>query len=366
MQLMDRLAKGMGYGPLTLETAANLPASPWAGNNLASVDLAELFGLGSCIQPTRAKAMGLATVSKGRRAYAGNIGRMSFRTTKAGVAAPFQLSILDQPERDRSRAQTLTWTVDELLFYPHAYWVITERDFYGWPAWVKLCPNDQATTDNDGRLLTAWGNPIENYLGVIQFDAIDAGLLIDGAETIRRALVLNRAASLAEDNPVPALDIHNDGDDLNDDEIKELLDSWQAARRTRGVGYSSKGIKVTSLGLPVEQLLIEGRKAITLELVRHLGLPAWAVDAEVTGSTLNYTNRASRNWELIDLGLAPMMTAITSRLSMPDVTPRGWAVEFNTDELTRDDTTTRYTNYNLGIVGGYLSADEVRVLEGLA
>jgi len=361
------MARALGYSPLTLEAAVMTGyATPYSTGTLEQMTLDDLFGIADHITVNRAKAMTLAPVAKGRRVIAGNIGRLSLVTTKDGLPAPTQMSLLAQPERDRPLAATLTWTADALMFYPRTWWVVMERDFYGWPAWVKVLPQEDAELDLEGHLVKAWGQPLSSYQGVIQFDGVDAGLLIDGADTIRRALIINRAASLAEDNPVPALDIHNDGEDLTKDEIDTLLDSWQAARRRRGVGYSSRSVKVTPLGLPTEQLLIEGRKAITLELSRHMGLPAWAVDAEVAGASMTYTNRASRNWELLDLGLAAPMTAISSRLSMGDVTPRGWAVEFNHDQLTRDDMKTRFETYKIGRDGGFITQAQIDAWEGWA
>lgn len=82
------------------------------------------------------------------------------------------------------------------------------------------------------------------------------------------------------------------------------------------------------------------------------------------GSTLSYENRASRNWELLDLGLSPMMTSITSRLSMGDVTPHGWQVEFNTDQLTRDDMKTRFETYKIGVDGNFVTPEQIAAWEG--
>lgn len=368
MGIVDKTFRLLGYGPLTVDAAVQAAVtgyrSPYGGASvLETATLEDLFGLAANLTVTRERAMKLAVVAKGRRVIAGNIGRLSLRTMADGKLAPVQLSLLSQPERSRPLSATLTWTADQLMFYPRTWWIVQERDAFGWPAWVKLLPQADAMLDTDGILVGAWGRPVQAR-DVIQFDAIDSGLLIDGAETIRRATILARAASLAEDNPVPALDIHNDGEDLDDDGIKELLDSWQAARRQRGVGYSSKGITVNALGAPVENLLIEGRKAIDLELARHIGAPAWAVDVEVPGASMTYQNRAARNWELIDISLSAPMTAISSRLSMPDVTPVGWTVEFATDTLTRDDQKTRFEAYKLGKDGGFITNEWIAAQEG--
>ena len=360
----------MGFGPVTMGVSQAHSVergykSPWSPDDvLSQVLLEDLYGLATSVSVNRDKAMGLSVVSKARRVICTNIGRLTLETSKDGVPVPQQPSLLLQPERDRPLSETLTWTTDALYFYPQTWWIVQERDYFGWPTWVKLLDQADASVA-DGILTHAWGQPVGNRDGdikpadVIQFNSVDGGLLHDARATLQRALILVAAASLAEDNPVPGLDIHNDGEELQQEEIEELLASWQAARRQRGVGYSSKAIKVTTLGNPVENLLIEGRKQIDLELVRLAGIPAWAADVPVEGASLNYQNRASRNWELIDLAMAPYMNVITSRLSMPDVTPRGWKTGLVLDEMVRDDVGTRYANYKTGLEAGFLTLEQI-------
>ncbi len=357
---------GAQLGVDALTTPGDLPPeSPWAdGSGLATHMLEDLYGLARGITVTRKKALSLDVVAKGRRVYAGQTSRMTLRNVKHGKPAPSQMSLLAQPERDHSCASTLIWTCDQLYFHGRTWWIVQEREWYGWPLRVKRLDRKDAKFDTDGKLIEAHGQPVEAR-DVIEFEYIDGGLLNDAADIVRRGLIINAAAALAEDNPVPALDLHNEGEELSPTQIEELLTSWQNARRKRGVGYSSKSLKVNPLGPPVEGLLLSGRKAIDLALARHVGLPAWALDVPLEGSTLNYQNRASRNWELLDLGLSPMMTAITARLSMRDVTPLGWSVEFDTDQLTRDDMKTRFETYRIGLKDAdFVTVDQIAAWEG--
>lgn len=371
MNVLARLGRGLGFTEITAEVAASASSgaqrgirSPWSPYGvLQQVTLEDLFGLAHGVTVTRQRALSLSVVNKARRVIAGNIGRLQLVAITGGQPAIVQPPLLAQPEADRSLSETLTWTADALFFHPCTWWIIQSRDYYGWPLKVKLLDQTAAELDTDGVLVRAWGEPV-NSADVIQFNSIDSGLLTDARDIIQRGIIITHAASLAEDNPVPALDIHNEGDRLQAEEIEELLGSWQIARRTRGVGYSDKMIKVNPLGAPTEQLLIEGRKAIDLELVRACGIPAWAADVPVETSALNYSNRASRNWELIDLALAPYMNAIESRMSMPDVSPAGWSIAFVADELTRDDAATRYANYEIGLRAGFLTLPQIYKWEG--
>lgn len=366
-KLADVALKLIGAEPATklAEAIASPPA--WADDRHLSI-ISQLYGLAdsSNIVISRRTALGLPVVAKGRRMLATNLGRMTLVNRKGAGLAPMQMPYLQQPEADRPLAQTLTWTADALYFYPRTWWIIQKRDAAGWPArgGVKLLERPDAEFDADGKLIKAWGKPVEPR-DVIQFDAPDGGLLHDGHNLVRRAVILNRAASLAEENPVPSINLENVGTTgLEGHQIVDLLENWMEARRRYGVGYTDKNIKATPLGIDNAQLLIDGRKQMDLDLARQVGLPAWAADVPVEGSTLKYENRSSRSWELIDLFLATYMTTIASRLSMNDTTPIGWTTAFDTDELTRPDMKTRFDTYKVGIDGGFIDQTWIEAQEG--
>lgn len=367
MTFWDKVASALSLKPITAGIDGTALGSPWAdSSHLAQITIDQLYGYAEAMPLTRHRAMRLAPVSKARRVIATNIGRLPLTAAgKDGKPLANQPAIIGQPETGITRSTSLTWLADSLIFYPAAWWQITRRDAEGRPAAVRWVPEGEADVNAAGQLTGAFGHACRPDDG-IRFDSPDAGLLCDGRDTLRRAIRLNRAAALAEDNPVPSLDIHNDGDELTDDEINTLLKSWTNARQTSGVGYSSRSLKVTPLGQPPEQLLIDGRKAITLELARHIGVPAWTIDAPIEGTSLNYSNAASRNRELIDTALSPYMTAITDRLSMDDITPHGTTVSFDTDALTRPEKQARYTTYQVGLDAGFLTVADVREAEGLA
>lgn len=347
MRLLDRVLGRLGY---TLASEVGY-ASAWSDNShLSDVDLADFLGFAEgYIRLNRTTAMQISTIAAGRNTIAGIGGRLPLYAEQGGTRASQQPALLGQPERGIPRSTTMTWLYDTLLFYPQAWWHTTERDFYGWPLWIESVKPDEARTDKDGRLIAIGDRPVKPE-DVIRFDSpLGGALLFDGQNKIKRAIAIEAAAALAEDNPVPVVELHNDGADIGKPEIDTLLDAWSADRRRRGVAYTPKNVKVIPHGSPVEQLLIAGRKAINLDLIRHMNLPAWAASNAVEGATMTYDNRQLRNWELIDITLAPYFAAINDRLSMPDITPRGWKVKTDTDELTRPDQKTRFQTYRIGL-----------------
>lgn len=365
MGLIDRLANRLGYTPLTRELATEYTSAWSTSDTLAHIAFEDFYGaISPYIRTNRANAMTVGTIGAGRQNIAGTIGRLGLYAEQGGSRAALQPALLSQLERGVPTSTTLTWTADDLLFYPCAWWVVRERDFYGWPVWVQRVPHDDAKTDSEGRLIGI-RDELVDAKDVIRFDSPNgSGLLVDGARTIKRAIAIELAAALAEDNPVPTIELHNEGDPLDADERERLLDAWASARRKRGVAYTPKNLKAIPHGQQPAQLLIEGRRALSLDLVRHMNLPAWAASTAVEGATMTYDNRQLRNWELIDLTLAPYFAAIGGRLSLPDVTPRGWTIKHQIDQLTQPDQKTRFETYEIGKRAGFIDNTWIAAQEG--
>lgn len=330
--------------------------------------LGELFALAdaSDIFITERTAKSLPVVSKADRLLTTNLARMPLVSRKGGLPASPQMGFIQQPEADRPRSATITSIARALFYRPCAWLIVQKRDAYGWPArgGVKYLKPKDATLDADGRLTHAWGQPVEAR-DVIQFDSPDGGLLYEGRKTLRRAVILDRAASTAEENPVPSIDLHNSGTKpLDETQIRDLLKSWRNARALYGAAYTDGTIEAKPLGLQHEQLLIDAQRQMDVNLARQVGIPAWAADVAVDGASLNYTNRQSRAWELIDLYLTGYMTPIADRLSMNDVCPMGWTNEWDQDVLVRPDQKTRFDTYKVGIDGGFIDQAYIDAQEG--
>lgn len=358
--MMQRVLSAFGWLP-------DQPASLWSSaENLEKVDLIDLFWLGNNVRMTRENAMKIGTVAKIRNRIAPRIGGLPLYYMKGGQRdASGVLTFLQQPDPARTRSSLLTWTVDQMLFYPVTWWKVTDRGAYGWPSAAELVMHADAETDDDGNLIKHRGQPVAAR-DVIRFDSPSAGLLIDGERTLRRAVVIEMAAAKAEDNPVPSFELHNDGDSLDRDGIEKILSDWINARRKYGVGYTSKGIKAQAHGIAPEQLLIEGQKRVDLQIVRHMNATARMADVPVEGSSLTYANLAQANRDEIDSSYALYMDAIADRLSLGDVTPRGWQVLFDTDRLTRDDMKTRFETYQIGKAAGFIDNAWIAAQEGWA
>lgn len=341
--------------------------SPWSTSHLEAVTWAHLLDMPEDSRPiTRADAMAIPAVARGRSLICGQAARLAL--TAVGAQGPLspQPSIIAQPERFRARALTMSWAVDAMLFHGRAWLLITERYADGGkPRRLAWAPEHAVGWNPNTGRFTAWGQdvPLDD---VIRVDGPHEGVLNYGRAPLRAARALSRAAARAAANPVPSIDLHQTGGDkLSQQEIDSLIDRWMRARsgRNGGVAFTSPTVEAKPLGQAVEQLLIQGRQQAEKECAQLLNLPAWAVDAAVAGSSLTYSNVPSRSRELLDYTLQPYMDAICGRLSLDDVLPHGtWAIA-DPGALLATDFQTRMNGYQAAITAGIYTAEECRALE---
>lgn len=365
MPLLSSFTAGLTSALNLSRPATRGVASPFAPpSHLASITLDNLFpGVDmSTLAPTRASAMRVDSVMAARNRIVTPIAGMPMVTV--GGACP----LVANPERGRPRAVTLAWTVDQMLWYGRAWWEITERRADdGRPTAVVLRLEDQVTYDPDRGTVTVDGFAPRPATDFIRFDALGEGVLATAGDVLTRAVLVEAAAARAADNPVPSIELHQTEGSrpLSNEEVDALIARWARARRgaNGGVAFTGPSVEVKTHGAAAEQLLIQGRTAASLAVARSFGLPAWALDVSVTGSSLTYSNVPSRSRELLDYSLRPYMDAIEGRLSMDDVAPPGVEVRLDPIRLLRGDFADRMNAGKVAIEAGIYSVDEIRALE---
>lgn len=354
---MNALAKLFGIHRLEI-------ASPMGErSHLEAVTFAHLAGIDlEGLPVTRTQAMSIAAVARARHLITGTIARLPL-VTMQGDRPTTPAPILERPEKLRPRFQTLTWTVDAMIFYGRAFWLVKERTTGGYPAAVEWLPEWEARLDDLGNVTHAYNQRV-NPADIIRIDAPHEGLLNYAADRLRAAIRLDRAALVASSNPVPAVELHQTGGSaLTSEQANELVAAYSAQRAKSGVSYSSQNIETRTHGAHPENLLIDGRKASALDIARLLNLPAWALDAPTEGSSITYSNTPSRSRELLDYTLAPYMEAIAARLSSDDILASGIWARFNTDPLLFEDFTTRMSAYKTALDTGIYTVEDLKARE---
>lgn len=340
--------------------------SPWASADALSViTWAGLLDGSEALPVTRQQVIALPAVARGRDLIAVSVARMPLAAVNSAGRLADQPRIMARPEVGRARFNTLVWTVDDLIFTGRSVWLVTDRYAEdGRPRTARYAPPSSVETDTEGNVVAVFTRPIEDPRDVIRFDGPHEGILTRANETVRTTRALFADYARAVRSPNPDIDLHQTGGDpLSDDEISALITWWTQARATGRVAYTNQSVEARALGQQPENLLVAARHEAALDLARHMGLPAWAVDAEVGGSSLTYQNVPSRSRELIDYTLAGYMEAITGRLSLDDVTPAGVWAAFSTDTLTDGDFAARMAAAEIAIRSGVYTAEQMRARE---
>lgn len=305
--------------------------SPWVTSDLSTV-LVDLIG-SDAIPMTRDAAMRVPSVSRARNVICPTLGRVPLIVT--GTESAETLAFIEQPDPTQPRFLTLTWTFDDCLFYGVSWWQVTSRYASQKPRTARrILPGGVTRADGGG--WRVYDQPV-SPLDLIRIDGPHEGILNYATTTLRQAGELEAAALKNAKNPIPAVDLHQtQGITLDKVERQELVTEWAKARQGEngGVAYTSPNIEARVLGSPAELLLSKGRNSVAVDVARHASIPADSIDASVEHASMTYNTTETRMRALIDFGLASYGTALSARLSMQDVTPRGSTVELSYDAIT--------------------------------
>ncbi|GAB3990095.1 phage portal protein [Nocardioides marmoraquaticus] len=311
----------------------------------------------------RKRAMQVPAVKRIRDLIAGTLGTLPLEL----VGPDRRLArwpLFDQPERDVPRSVTMAKTFENMLFEGVAWWRVVEREYRGWPVYVKRLDPAKVQKGEDGRIYVD-GRHVPDA-DLIRFDSPTDGLLLAGARAIRTCLMLDQAAARIADGipPVEYFTPADNVDPADDDTIAAFLDDWQEARRKRTAAYVPAALIYHSGGVDPDKLqLAEARQHAVLEISRLVGVDAEDVGVSTTSRT--YQNGVERRKALIDYTLAPFMVAVQDALSMDNVTQRGYRAQLNVDQLLRADAKSRYEAYKVGREVGAITDERIAELEGV-
>lgn len=333
---------------------------------------ASFFGLTSYDDPvapaskvSRRSAIQVPAVKRGRDMVPGVLGTLPVDLLNAENQV-VRTSLLEQPEVGIPRSVTLIRTFEDLWFEGVAWWQIIEYGWHGFPTRVKRLDPTTVTVRQDGKVYTttagnsgvAWDWVPDADL--IRFDGPNDGVLVAGARAIRTALKLDSSASKYADGNQP-LDYFTpkDGYDPEQGDLDEFMGDWDVARSQHATGYVPSWVDYKTAGWNPQQLqLAEARQHAALELARAMGLGP--EDLGIPVPTNTYFNAFDRKQHRLQNTLRAFIVAFEDRLSMNDVTPRGYSVRLNLSDLLRSDDQARMTVASQGMFAKVLNPDEAR------
>jgi HK97 family phage portal protein len=317
----------------------------------------------------RNDAMQVPAVSRARNIIAGTIAELGLESYNEITGAKIQgRSLLRQPDPALPRIVTMCWTVEDLLFKGHAFWLVLAVDPEdSRPSEVRRIDPTRVTFTTDlqtDEILNGFyldGNlcPPNGVGSLIMFSGIDEGLLNRGGRTIRTALELEMAVSRMAAEPNPTMVIKNTGVDLPPEQVSSLLSQWKLARSQRATAYLSGPLDVTTFGYDAQQMELSASRLNTAaEIARLCNIPAWYLNAESASAT--YSNVSAERRSLVDFSLKPYMACISERLSMNDLTPRGQIVKFDLDDYLRGNPLEQIEVLEKMLAAGIINVDEAR------
>jgi HK97 family phage portal protein len=331
---------------------------------------AQIFGLETYSDPiapasriSRREAIQCAAVKRARDLICGNLSMLPLAVYDT-ENIKHESNLLDQPERGRTRTATLADTIDDLLFEGVAYWRVTERGWDGYPAWIKRVRPERVSIDEDTGIVRVDGREIPSR-DLIQFESPNDALLKAGARAIRTTLRLEAAAANYADGtpPIDYFTPAEGADPADDEDVLDLLNAWKDARRTRATAYVPASLNYNTGGWNPEQLqLADARQHAVLEIARAAGVDPESLGVSVGGMT--YYNAQDRDRVFLRSTLGAYRAVIEQRLSMGDVTKRGYFVRFDLSDFLRADDKTRMEVHALARQLGIETEEEARAAEG--
>ena len=324
---------------------------------------AQADGLGPVTAVSRRVAMSIPAVKRARDIICGTLGTVPLQVVDT-ENVPTINSLLDQPEPNVPRSVTMTRLYEDLLFDSVSWWRRRDNNFRGYPVSVERVDPSRVEVRADG-LTYLDGRPSSS---MIQFLSPNSSLLVDGARAIRTLLRLEATAGQYADDPrMQGYFSPVDGADPGDDaDIQAMLVQWRRLRQQGTTGYIPAALKYETVpGFSPEQMqLVESRAAAVLEIARLTGVDPADLGVSV-GAGRTYQNAQDARRQRINDVLGPYATAVTDRLRMADVTPRGFEVRADFSAFLRADDATRLGNYQTGIAMGLYTVDDVAKREGL-
>ena len=289
----------------------------------------------------RTEAISVPALMRCRNLLAGTIGAIPLELYKKSsneeLGSP---AWLEQPSYSQPRSVTIAWTVDSLLFYGQAFWKVVEvYQEDGRPSRFEWIANSRvtATLDKDNVFVKSYAVdgttlPMDGLGSLVTFQSLSDGILNTGTSTIRAAIDVQKAATIAASTPMATGYIKNTGADLDPKEVQGLLASWKTARNNRSTAYLTSTLEYNPVSFsPKDMMYGEAIFNLATEIARLCNVPAYYVSADQNNS-MTYANVQDERKQFLTLSLQPFISAIEDRLSMDDITARGNVVKFDIDK----------------------------------
>lgn len=292
---------------------------------------------------SREAAMSLSVVANARNIIVGIASQLSVERKRGDVDLD-PGTILTQPDPDQTWPETLGITIDQLIFWGEAYWLVLRRDSEGYPSRARALPYGSVAPKLD----PDWSrySRITEYsvAGVvvpprdlIHFSMPGLGVLRESAALLVDSLTLAAAATRHTAVALPAGVLYNEGQEVGEDDAREIVAGFDAARLAGDTAFL-QGMRYERTALNAADLqLVEALAVMDTRLARAMNVPVSMVGASPTGQAHAqlYANVVAALTQLIQQAIAPYLRVIEETFTTQQVTPRGQTVAFDTEDWLR-------------------------------
>jgi HK97 family phage portal protein len=324
---------------------------------------------------TRQQALQVPSIKRCRDLICGTIASIPLdyykKSTGEKIAAP---RWVEQPSKAQPRFETMYFTLDSLLMFGVAYWVITETyledNRMANAEWVS---NSRVTfvTDSTNSYITEYyldGKPLPmSGLGSLITFQKDEGILAVGGSTIKAALDVQKAAAIAAATPMASGILKNTGADLPPAEVSGLLAAWKRSRQNNSTAYLTSTLEFQGTQFsPKDMLYNEAIQNLSTECARLCSVDPYYVSAS-QNTTMTYANVQDERKQMVAFTLQPYVSAIESRLSMNDVSTDGHFVKFALDDsFLRTEPMERLLVLEKMLALGLITTEQAMEMENLS
>lgn len=231
----------------------------------------------------------------------------------------------------------------DLFFYGRAFlWVSSRRADDNRPATFQWLPAANIATPNQpGPQYFAMPDLVEfngvtlDTNNVITFLSPSVGMVWTGTRAVSIGLHLDQYADrMATREQVPGYLQQRGGETMSGDELSDLAAGWATLRQDGDtIGALNDYVEFVEYKRDPSEVNASQRQYQALELARLCSVPAYLVNAPTPGASMTYQNAQQARQDLWLFSASMYARAISARLSMNDILPRGRFVEFNAEDI---------------------------------
>ena len=349
------------FGPAPTETRSGMPAALVPANRSTP---------GSGI--TVGEAMTLPAVYRAISVLSTTVKQMSIDVVRDNRV--INNLLVQQPNPLTSRSVFIEQTVVSLATQGNAYWHIRRSDSNRISALIPLNPLDMIVeTDLMGNVVRYQYQGVDvpvneiKHLRLIQppGSALGLGPIQAASASLRGAAELRDYASKwFDESGVPSGILKTD-QFVSDEQVAAAKAAWNAtAGAKNGVAVLGSNWSYLPIYLKPEELqFLQNQSYSVIEVARLFGIPSSLMLIGIEGNSNTYTNVEQELTAFVRFTVMQYLMVIEDALS--DFLVGRQRARFNIEAILRPDTQTRYDSYKSGIEAGWLTVDEIRVIENL-